>query len=243
MFKLLEKLKNRKAENAAITPIIKKHPMAEDKHTKNILDMLNIECPDIESVACTFEAFDSTVGKSMVMIQKNFVPDKLPEDAGYSGGYYLDEQDRIFLSQKIPMVSFKTGTSTLSDATHAELVFTMAHELRHVWQRKYEKGKYYSYNATGMDVINDPSEIDADAFAMAYFFSDKTPFTGNDLPNTLENIFFQSIADGGKRFRRMKELAEEYSLNYEGKLKEARSIVDLAAINRYLRLMKLNGMI
>ena len=88
---------------------------------------------------------------------------------------------------KIPLENYKLGyydptneDTTLTVCVYdfytqellslSELVFSVAHELRHTWQFTHKRETYFStQNALGaMECVLDASEIDADAFAQAY---------------------------------------------------------------------------
>lgn len=210
---------------------------------KDIEDMLQITTPRIMSVACIFEAFSSQHGQNVVMAQKEFNRNEIPEDAQYSAAYYLDDTDTILIGRKYPKPDFDTHTLHFKNLTSAENLFSLAHELRHVWQKKYAAETYYKKNALHMEVINDIAEIDADAFAFAYVFSDRTPFTHEDVVTTSEEVCLQATADEGKRWKRVEEISKEYGLNCTDKLEELKANVDQDKINYLITIMKLNRMI
>lgn len=107
-----------------------------------------------------------------------------------------------------PFVPF--DTSLRGTKEEAEKLFEITHELRHVWQKTYHEDLYYKKNAVELEVVQDIAEIDADGFALAYVFSDRTPFSYEDFPNMSEEIVLQATVDGGARFKRATEIAEEY---------------------------------
>lgn len=190
-----------------------------DSFIEEIENILKIKSPAIKEIACLFESG----GK--IQAQQEFKKNELPADASFLGGYYLDSQNCIIVARKIPIWDLD-GEIHFMNQTLAEKLFTLTHELRHVWQKMYHEDFYYTHNAVGLENINDKSEIDADAFAITYVFSDKTPFTVVDLPNQADEIMRQATADGGKRFVRAKELAVEYSINNGMKIKELQESVD-----------------
>lgn len=116
----------------------------------------------------------------------------------------------IMISRKYEIVDFKDGSIHFRNKTAAEKLFEITHELRHVWQKTYHEDLYYKKNAVELEVVQDIAEIDADGFALAYVFSDKTPFSYEDFPNMSEEIVLQATVDGGARFKRATEIAEEY---------------------------------
>jgi hypothetical protein len=155
----------------------------------------------------------------------------------------MDDRDMILIARKFPNVDFETHTLHFKNTTSAEQLFTLAHELRHVWQRKYEPEKYYGKNAVKMEVIKDIAEVDADAFAFSFVFSDKTPFTYEDLPSTLEDSVLQATADDGIRWKRVEELSKEYGFDSSEKIRAVKENADHDRINQMVALMKLNRMI
>lgn len=234
--------KNDVKEQTASTPTEKKK-MDISPFVKDIEDMLQITSPKIMSVACIFEAFSPEYKQNMVMAQQEFRRDEIPENAQFSAAYYLDDSDTILIGRKYPEPDFDTKTLHFKNLTSAENLFSLAHELRHVWQKKYAAETYYKKNAVQMEVINDIAEIDADAFAFAYVFSDHTPFTYEDMLTTSEDVCLQATADKGKRWQRAEELSQEYGLICAEKLEELKAHVDKDKINNLITIMKLNRMI
>lgn len=232
----------KKPQQEETKPIDKKH-MDINPFLKDITDILKIECPPIQSVACIYEAYNAEYGGVAVQAQMEFHRDELPSDASYNGAYYMDDRDMILIARKFPNVDFETQTLHFKNTTSAEQLFTLAHELRHVWQRKYEPEKYYGKNAVKMEVIKDIAEVDADAFAFAFVFSDKTPFTYEDLPSTLEDSVLQATADDGMRWKRVEKLSKEYGFDSSEKIRAVKENADHDRINQMVALMKLNRMI
>ena len=72
-------------------------------------------------------------------------------------------------------------------------LFSLLHELRHSWQYKHAREDFYSGpNARGDSYLTDISEIDADAFALAYY----RHCTTFSIPSDIELILKQ---DDGRR--------------------------------------------
>lgn len=206
-FKLLKKLKQNKTE--CVDPLhkkIEKDKMNIELFINDIVTMLHIECPTIESVACLYESAGQIIG------QREFRRSVLPEDAQYRGGYYFDEKNFIVYARRYPLVSQDNLELYFRNTTSAEKLFFLAHELRHVWQKKFHADMYYEYNAIGKGCIEDISEIDADAFAIAYVFSERTPFIVDDIPHVLGDISLYTRMDNGKRWNRIRELSNEYKI-------------------------------
>lgn len=233
-----ERLENLfKKKNIETTIKEKEEVLGIEYFINNIADLLKINCPTIQSVGCVYES------NGQVQVQIEFRKSELPTDAQYYGAYYLDEKDLILVPRRYPEASFEDLTLHFKKVTEAENLFTIAHELRHVWQKKYHENVYYKTNAINMEVINDISEIDADAFAISYIFSNQTPFTYADMPNGLEEICLQATADNGKRWKRSYELVTEYEFKNSEKIEDAKQNVDYDKINNYISIMKLNKMI
>ena len=205
--------------------------------------LLKISCPQIVSVACIFESYLDEYGKDMVLSMPEFYPDELPEDARFSGAYFFDDQNLILVAKKYPMIEFGKSERIFMDLTKAEMLYLIAHELRHVWQHKYAHSTYYNHNAVKLENLNDVAEIDADAFAFSYVFSDQTSYNYTDFPAMFDEICLLNTADKGKRLKRMKEISAEYNLNTSFKAEEARANIDHDKISPYLNYMRLTGMI
>ena len=153
--------------------------------------------------------------------------DEIPADAHFDGAYYLDDRNLILLSRKLPVVDFETQILHFKNVTDAENLYSVAHELRHVWQRKFHPDTYYNFNAIGMEVIDDIAEIDADGFALAFVFFDRTPYTKADMPNAFEEVCLQATIDGGKRWIRAREISADLGFGKAEKIDVAKDSVDL----------------
>lgn len=204
---------------------------------KEIENLLKIQSPKICSVACIFES------NEQVIVQKEFCEEELPPDAKFYGAYFLDDSNLILLTQKMPEPDFETGQVHYRTISNAEKLYFLSHELRHVWQKKYHADKFYNYNAVGMEVLEDSAEIDADAFAIAFLFSDRTPFTEKDVPELAEEICLQATIDNGKRWSNAYKLSEEFGFGKREKIDSLKGSADYKKINSLIRLMKINGMI
>lgn len=185
-------------------PALDKRHMDIDCFMKYIADLLNIELPEIRSFACIFQS------NGLIQSQIEFKREQLPADASYIGAFYMDDRNLIITSRKHEIVDFRDGSIHFRNKTAAEKLFEITHELRHVWQKTYHEDLYYKKNAVELEVVQDIAEIDADGFALAYVFSDRTPFSYEDFPNMSEEIVLQATVDGGARFKRATEIAEEY---------------------------------
>lgn len=94
-----------------------------------------------------------------------------------------------------------------------------------------------------MEVIDDIAEIDADGFALAFVFSDRTPYTKADMPNAFEDVCLQATIDGGKRWIRAREISADLGFGKIEKIGVAKDSVDYKKINHLIMIMRLNGMI
>lgn len=237
---MFKKLFNKKRkEESGIAPTVTTESVEKDinAYKKEIIELLGIQSTEIQVVDCIYES------NNQVMAQLEFNRDEIPADARFNGAYYLDDRKLILLSRKVPTIEIETQTLHFRNTTDAENLYSVAHELRHVWQRKYHSDIYYNFNAIGMEVIDDIAEIDADAFALAFVFSDRTSYTKADMPNTFDDICLQATIDGGKRWTRAHEIAAQLGFDKTEKIDIARSSVDHKKINYLIMIMKLKGMI
>ena len=125
----------------------------------------------------------------------------------YRFGYYDDENGVIYITRFNPY-----HKEPYSDA---QILVIILHELRHCWQSEYKRDEYYNgVNAVGMECIKDPSEIDADAFAVAYMEESKTPYERKDY---MRNMDVFMAKDGGRRKKRINELRRH--MCYEKQIK------------------------
>ena len=241
--KILSLFTGHKAAETNATEQTDKKKMDITPFIKDIEEILKVECPKIQSVACLYESYSPEYGQNMVMGLREFHREDIPEDAAYKAAYYMDDKDIILIARKYADPDFDTGEMHFKNLTSAEHLFHIAHELRHVWQKKYASDIYYKTNAINMECINDVSEIDADAFAFSYVFSDRTPFTYEDIPTISEEIVLQATADNGKRWKRTEELIKEFDFNSNEKLEVLKSHIDTDKINFLVGMMKINRMI
>ena len=115
-------------------------------------------------------------------------------------GISFHEQNKIMASYFDPLCGEAYGD--------VDIIFTLLHELRHFWQYKYEREKYYGMpNAvTEEDHLSDISEIDADAFALAYGIF-VLGYKNEEIP-----MLFQAQygLDKGKRKKRAQKIFAEF---------------------------------
>lgn len=162
------------------------------KHIDEIADTLNVSIPEYHFV---HYIFDDGIN---VQLSDTYLPEF---SNNYMLAYKFDDGGKILLGIHIPVA----GGRLLSEG---EMLFTFAHELRHVWQEQYEHDRYYGKpNAVHAEVIMDNAEIDADAFAYAYL-DRKTGFKKSDYMNDATNHVFK--VDNSSRKKRAKLLADLY---------------------------------
>ena len=62
------------------------------------------------------------------------------------------------------------------------------------------------------------SQPDTKLIALAYMFSDHTPFKLKDLPAQMQQVGLQAVLDNGKRWKRAKQLYKEYGFGSAGEI-------------------------
>lgn len=160
-------------------------------YMNEIADILQIEIPEYHFVPYMA---DTSEGH---MILEEYEPRYLNN---YVLAYNYDNQPLIHFGIYNPMSQSLIGEGFM--------LYTIAHELRHEWQKKYHYDLYYGkQNAVGIETINDPSEIDADAFAMAYM-RQKTSYAISEFFDDNTRCFFEF--DGKQRYDRVKLIENGY---------------------------------
>lgn len=120
----------------------------------------------------------------------------------YNIGFYNNENGILYISYY--------NHYSKEPFSESEILITIIHELRHRWQAEYKYDKYYNgNNAVGIEHVSDISEIDADAFSVAYMNS-KTSY---EKRNYMWNMNVFLAMDGGNRKERINELRIEYALS------------------------------
>ena len=203
----------------------------------DIENLLKIQCSKIVPVAQIFD-FDG-----ICYFLKELDTKCIPEGAQYKGACYRPDLDLVFMSTYYPVPDFETFELKYTPLTVAEYLFYLAHECRHIWQKKYEEKTFYKKNAIGLEHFHDPAEIDADAFALAYVFSDRTPYTFADLPNVIQDIQLDNAVDHGERWARANEMAITFDLKSNEKIDAAMTCGDKDKISFLVGILKLSGKI
>lgn len=186
----------------------------------DVATILQVEIPAMQYIDILYESnyYNGQYGARLVQGAEERYKDKIPSDASFLGAWYDDGEDKIILANFYPERSGTTGEMFYIRKSPPDHLYTLAHELRHVWQKKNHAAEYYQKNAVGMEVINDPAEIDADAFAIAYVFSEQTPFSERDLPTIVSELRVIVAFDKGQRWRKAMELATAYGFGAIGKI-------------------------
>lgn len=197
-----------------------------------ISKILQVEYPTIHLVDCIFDL------DGKICYQDPLDIEGLPSNAFYIAGYLSDTSD-LFVARKNPIyyTSMKRP-DRFEENTLIEKQYILAHELRHHWQKTYQKERYYQYNARGNETINDVAEVDADAFALLVIFSDliNVKLTDpNQFPYYIKMIFYCASIDNGKRWNRTKELAKDYPWAQLDRIEVIKSKVSISKIKADLR--------
>ncbi len=187
----------------------------EYSYLKDIAQILKIIIPEIAFVQCLYDDGEHIVGHIKI------VEDEIPEYANFQGANYLDDRNCIVMSLKRAVFDHEKSIIHFVDQSPAEYLFNFAHELRHVWQKEYHEDMYYKKNSVGMEAIYDIAEIDADAFALAYIFSNRTPYTASDMSNQKLEIGLQGTLDNGARWKLAEELSYKYGFEGREKINQA----------------------
>lgn len=127
---------------------------------KHISQMLDITKPDIRIYPIVLD--NPTKGQGCLPEPKYFISDGFSVE-NVLGGLFVHEKNIVLLGY---YDIFNGGKPYME----FEIIFNMAHELRHVYQYQHKKRTYYSRPNAGTadEYLIDKSEIDADAFAIAY---------------------------------------------------------------------------
>ncbi len=121
----------------------------------------------------------------------------------YCKGSFIESENTIYLARYAPVDDMHCLMFDDKD-----IIESILHEVRHVWQKEYHKDIYYSGDnaISNKEHMEDISEIDADAFAIVYALHE-LGFENEDISLDLT---YKYVNDGGKRMQRACEIAEEY---------------------------------
>lgn len=99
-----------------------------------------------------------------------------------TGGVMFTKKDIPGLENNVVILSLCISETEM--CTEAELLGSLAHEMRHIWQEKHAE-LFPEGHAFGFDEsLNDPKEIDADGYAIAFL----STFPGFDMENSASII-------------------------------------------------------
>lgn len=126
----------------------------------------------------------------------------------YCKGSFIEKENTIYLARYAPVDEIH---SLAFDDT--DIIESMLHEVRHVWQKEYHEDIYYAGDnaISNEEHMEDISEIDADAFALTYFLF----VLGYENEDLSFDMGYKYISDGGKRKQRTCEIVEEYGFGKE----------------------------
>lgn len=162
------------------------------EHIQAIKEILDIEIPEIHVVPymVDYEGLHRLLDKKPADAQ-------IPVKCSNLG--YTNDDGSIHIGAYHPITG-KLNTDAL-------VLTTIAHELRHVWQKTYEYNTYYKKNALGgIECISDISEIDADAFALAYM-KNRTSYPASEY---MEQLNLYMSFDRGARKNRSRMIKNKY---------------------------------
>ena len=156
---------------------------------------LNVQLPSIYLVDYMANIEDEN-GNMMLCAMDSIGVNDAPIDAGYVLAHFDHNSHIILHGMYVPYHK--------RELTDAERLFLLLHELRHLWQFAYHSDAYYSApNAVNeLEHLNDLSEIDADAFALAYMRT-HTTYPETDYFPLVGTMF---VCDSGQRFLRTEEV-------------------------------------
>ena len=160
-----------------------------EKEIEKIVSFLKLEMPKIYMYPYLFSDEEHGQGGC---------PEKAVEEGtipitSLVGGITYADRNTILLGYLDPL--------TKKPYDKKQIIVHFLHEIRHIWQFKYHYKQYYSEkNAIGEEEhISDISEIDADAFSLAYSLTILN-YENEDIPQAITREY---ATDGGKRKARM----------------------------------------
>lgn len=219
LFKFFKQIfsKSSKKESSSLLSLPKFGDLPESLHIyiDDVVNLLQIKKITLSTCACMFQ--DTNTHETS--IYPYFLPkiDTIADNTETIAGYVDGDSGMIYIARYIRWAkdNKKPSFELLSEA---ELLLNTLHELRHLWQAENIPEEYYATTAYGLEHQHDSTEIDADAFAYAYIFSDKTPYSWNDMPLQKMNHIINTVISkdyAAYREQRARELATEYNFkNY-----------------------------
>ena len=200
---------------------------------KSVSKILKIDCPKIEYVDCLYDTPDGICSVNAPYL------DTIPQTNTYIGAFF-DTHNTIYITRKFPIFTNKNQVQ-FDDLQFNDQSYLLIHELRHIWQHKYYFDLYYAYNARGFEVLDDISEIDADAFALLFLFSGLvTEFylQPKNLSATFCSVFAQAKLDKNARINQAKKLSKEYTWGNWNKLSDFNAQVCIKNFDLYKKILR-----
>lgn len=152
----------------------------------NVCTLLNTDVPNI-AIGNIMPSINPDTGEVSEQMAKTWTLEDLPS---------LDKP-LIYIGVKYP------NGKPLED--NILLAGVIAHEIRHLWQKKYHASEYAEIAKGFTDSLYNPAEIDADAFAIAYVAH------GSDMEKVGQHI--------------CKNEYEKYPCAFDDRLKKANEII------------------
>ncbi|MBR0308954.1 MAG: hypothetical protein IJH92_08685 [Mogibacterium sp.] len=175
-------------------------------HLKKAAAILGVDIPEIAVVPYIYDTRGQTI------FAKEYNP-CVDFDYYHGGKNFLPEQNLIVIADNYPARDLYAQQGLLNEVTAQALpvkipdsliLFTLLHELRHSWQHEKRPQEYYSKpNAISTaEHFKDPSEVDADAFAMTFI----KKYTHINIADFYYMVSGYFEGDGGLRKARCKKL-------------------------------------
>lgn len=204
---LFSKFRSKEVNNKKVSLNI---PESLYTYINDVADILQLNNFKITKCMCMCQ--DKNTHYITVFFDSLPAVDTIIENSYAIAGYIDADNDIIYISRYIlwPKDNLSLAFERLSDA---ELLFAMLHELRHLWQHKNMPDEYYASTAYGLEHQHDATEIDADAFAYAYLFSNKTPYSWVDMQHQKEEFLVnEKISNiyAVCRTQQARKIAQEY---------------------------------
>ena len=169
-------------------------PDFKNPYVLSAASMLDIVAPVFLYVPYIAERYSQT---SLLLLFDSRIPiDK------YMGGHFSPNSKTVLISIRDPY--------TRHLVPEAFLIYLALHELRHAWQYESHFEEYYAnIPSDDQEYIEDPGEVDADAFAMA-FMEHETDYSQEQYLPYIANYLRK---DNGARVHRKEILVKQYFTN------------------------------
>lgn len=173
-----------------------------EKHKSKIEAMLNIKKTDVHLVPyiCIEAGTEQHTVRCCV---------KEPVDPrNCSSGIIINAKNiTILLAMNTPILE-EDGAILNQENNDMDLLFVLAHELRHIYQLAAGRGKGCNPESLAEHVSNS-EEIDADAFAMAYMLSEGIDLNKELGKATRAMLLYELENDAGKRKDRLQQIIND----------------------------------